>query len=124
MMCVFDLRRGKAGMAFITDSSPQGPNAIIVVDLASKKSWRRLSGRPSTSPVPGFVPIIEGQPLIFTDDKGKQQSLRVGVDGIAISADGKRLFYCPLASRKLFSVSTDALCDLKQSDAAVEKNSY
>jgi sugar lactone lactonase YvrE len=38
----FDLRRGKAGMAFITDSSDQGVNGIIVVDLDSGKSWRRL----------------------------------------------------------------------------------
>jgi sugar lactone lactonase YvrE len=31
----FDLRRGSAGVAFITDSSDQGPNGLIVVDLAS-----------------------------------------------------------------------------------------
>ena len=31
----FDLRRGQEGMAFITDSSQNGPNGIIVVDLAS-----------------------------------------------------------------------------------------
>ena len=29
----FDLRRGKEGMAFITDSAQKGPNGIIVVDL-------------------------------------------------------------------------------------------
>ena len=31
----FDLRRGEAGLAFITDSSSTGPNGIIVVDLAT-----------------------------------------------------------------------------------------
>src|SRR5713101_1851780 len=37
----FDLHRGAEGIAFITDSSSAGPNGIIVVDLASGKSWRR-----------------------------------------------------------------------------------
>ena len=32
----FDLRRGTEGMAFITDSSDQGANGIIVVDLKHK----------------------------------------------------------------------------------------
>ena len=36
----FDLHRGAEGMAFITDSASTGANAIIVVDLASGKSWR------------------------------------------------------------------------------------
>ena len=30
----FDLRKGTAGVAYITDSSDKGPNGIIVVDLA------------------------------------------------------------------------------------------
>ncbi|MBU6454158.1 MAG: gluconolaconase [Cyanobacteria bacterium REEB67] len=115
----FDLRRGKGGMAFITDSSGSGPNGIIVVDLARKKSWRRLNDHASTRPMPGFVPIIEGQPLVFVNDKGQRQSLKVGADGIAIGADGKNLYYCPLSSRKLFSVSVDALCDQKLSDVEV-----
>lgn len=35
----------------------------------------------------------------------------MGTDGIAISADGSRLYYCPLGTRKLYSVATDALAD-------------
>jgi len=48
----FDLRRGEQGMAFITDSSAQ-TNGIIVVDLASGQSWRRLHEHPSTLPQRG-----------------------------------------------------------------------
>ncbi len=107
----FDLSRGKAGMAFITDSSSTCP-AIIVVDLASGDSLRRLSDHSSVRPVSGFLPMIEGEPLT---------NLHVGSDGIAIGADGKRLFYCPLSSRKLYSVSIDALCDRKLSDDEVAK---
>jgi sugar lactone lactonase YvrE len=43
----------------------------------------------------------------------------MGADGIAISADGSRLFYCPLSSRRLYSVSAEALADRGQDDAAV-----
>jgi hypothetical protein len=42
----FDLRRGSEGMAFITDSAQKGPNGIIIVDLASGQSWRRLHDHP------------------------------------------------------------------------------
>ena len=35
----------------------------------------------------------------------------MGSDGIAISSDGSRLYYCPLSSRKLYSVDTDVLAD-------------
>jgi sugar lactone lactonase YvrE len=43
----------------------------------------------------------------------------MGSDGIAISADGVRLYYCPLGSRKLYSVDTDALCDRSLDDKEV-----
>jgi sugar lactone lactonase YvrE len=51
--------------------------------------------------------------------KGKPQYVQVGADGIAISNDGKRLFYCPLSSLGLYSVSVDALADSKVTDAQV-----
>lgn len=54
-----DLRWGEEGMAFITDSSEEGPNGIVVVDLASGRSWRKLNDHPSTKPVPGFLPVVE-----------------------------------------------------------------
>ena len=45
--------------------------------------------------------------------------LEVGADGIAISADAKTLYYCPLIGRHLYSVSVDALADRGKSDAEV-----
>ena len=67
----FDLRRGKEGIAFITDSSQNGPNAIIVVDLASGESWRRLNNHPSTKPedIQTFLPIVEGIPVFRLSTK-------------------------------------------------------
>lgn len=107
----FDLRRGKGGLAYITDSSGTGPNGIIVVDLASGRSWRHLNDHPSTKAVKQFVPIVEGQALLERQPGKPPKHLGIGSDGIAISADGERLFYCPLASRRLYSVSVDALSE-------------
>jgi sugar lactone lactonase YvrE len=117
----FDLRRGKEGMAFITDSSKKGPNGIIVVDLASGKSWRRLNNHASTLPEAGFLPVVEGRPLMKRPAGEQPSHLKIGSDGIAISHDGKRLLYCPLSSRRLYSVSVDALADPAKSDAEVAK---
>ncbi len=47
------------------------------------------------------------------------QNLAMGADGIAIGADGSLLYYCPLASRRLYSVGIDALCDRAMSDEGV-----
>jgi len=112
----FDLHRGREGMAFITDS---GANAIIVVDLASQESWRRLSGHSSTISDPQFLPVVEGEILEMRLPGTAPAKLEVGADGIAISADAKTLYYCPLTGRHLYSVSVDALADRTKSDADV-----
>ncbi len=117
----FDLSRGKAGMAFITDSSSRGKNALIVVDLATGKSMRRLEDHISVRAVPGFIPFVEGSPLLYIAPNGECTSLKVGCDGIAIGADGEHLYYCPLSSRKLYSVSLNALCDPDVSEDDVAK---
>ena len=110
----FDLRRGSEGMAFITDSAQNGPNGIIVVDLASGESWRRLHDHHSTKAeeLQTFLPIVEGRPFLEHQPNGSvKQGAGMGSDGIAISSDGVRLYYCPLGSRKLYSVDTDALVE-------------
>ena len=116
----FDLRRGNAGIAYITDSSGNGPNGIIVVDLDSGKSWRRLNDHPSTKAVQNFLPSVEGQ-VVRNRPSANQPStpITIGSDGIAISADGKTLYYCPLAGRRLYSVSTDALANEQITDEQV-----
>ena len=115
----FDLRKGREGTAYITDSSDKGPNAIIVVDLATGTSRRRLNAHPSTTAEPDFRAFPEGMDMRSRRPGAPPQNIRVGADGIAISADGARLYYCPLASRKLYSVSCDALLDATLSDAQV-----
>lgn len=119
----FDLRRGEEGAAYITDSSNKGANGIIVVDLASGESWRKLNDHSSTKALqlPEFQPIVEGRPFLDKSEGKTKQGAGMGTDGIAISADGARLFYCPLGSRRLYSVETDALIDKSIDDEAVAK---
>src|SRR4051812_13820324 len=93
----FDLGRGSEGTAYLTDSSDQGPNGIVVVDIASGKSWRRLNDHPSTKAEPNFKPIVEGQPLMSRPPIGPAAYMKMGSDGIALSPDGKTLYYCALA---------------------------
>lgn len=115
----FDLRKGRGGVAYITDSSISGPGGIIVVDLASGESWRKLSGHASTSPDPAFVPVVEGERFAIREKGKPPVSLTVASDGIAISADGETLYYCPLSSRHLYSVPTALLLDRAAPDEKV-----
>ncbi|MGY1714534.1 L-dopachrome tautomerase-related protein [Geodermatophilus sp. SYSU D01106] len=117
----FDLRRGEAGAAFITDSADQGPNAVIVVDLASGESWRRLHEHPGTKALtpPDLRMVVEGQTFCERSEDGSTAPVTMGADGIAIAADGSRLYWCPLASRRWYSVAVDALLDRSLDDDAV-----
>ena len=121
----FDLQRGKEGIAYITDSAQNGPNGIIVVDLASGESWRRLNDHPSTKAedLRTFLPIVEGRPFLVKqeEDGSTKLAANMGSDGIAISATGEWLYYCPLASRRLYSVSTEALSNRSVDDQYVSR---
>jgi len=107
----FDLRRGKGGVAYITDSSLKGTNGLIIVDIETGESHRRLTGHPSTKPDQQFLPIVEGRPLMNRPPAGKPTHMTFGSDGIAISHNGKHLYYSPLSSRRLYRVRTDVLVD-------------
>lgn len=115
----FDLRKGQDGVAYITDSSDKGTNGLIIVDLATGSSRRRLHNHPSTKPEPNFLPFVEGQPMMQRKAGQPPQYMKLGSDGIAISSDGTRLFYCPLAGRRLYSVDTDALLNESMTDDQV-----
>ena len=113
----FDLRYGREGTAYITDSGNPG---IITVDLASGIATRHLDKHPSTQVVPKFVPYVEGDAMYATKPGKFPGYVQFASDGIALSADGSRLFYCPLASRHLYSVPTALLRNGKVAEKLVE----
>jgi len=110
-----DLRRGKAGTAFISDSSEKGPNGIVVVDLATGKSRRVLNNAPSVQAEPGFTPVVSGIPVLKRSKRSKRsvppKHDKTGVDGITLTPDGKYLYYCPNEGHHLYRVSTQTLAD-------------
>ncbi len=112
---VIEYGRGESGTAYISDCGPAGPNGIIVVDLDTGRSWRRLSGHSSVRGAAagaGFSISAEGETLAPTS---------VGIDGLALSPDGKTLWWTPLGSYGLYRMPTDALADTTRSDEEVER---
>ncbi|KAI1851320.1 hypothetical protein JX265_000446 [Neoarthrinium moseri] len=106
----FDLRpdvsESGEGIAYITDSSSEGRNAIIIVDLGSGESWRHLELTKWVRSQNQFLPFIWGQPIYYAQASRPVSYWPLGSDGIALSADGERLYWGPLGSRYLYSVPT------------------
>ncbi len=63
--------------------------------------------------------FAEGRPVYQTLPGHPPKAVNFAADGIAISNDGKTLYYCPINGTKLYAVSTDALRDRSKSDAQV-----
>jgi sugar lactone lactonase YvrE len=105
-----DLRAGKEGVAYITDS---GVGGIIVVDLASGFSWRHLDGHPSVLPTPGLQQMTEGRPFVQHKPSGEMAAPDFRSDGIALSPDGSTLYYNSVVSRDVWAVPTALLLDPK-----------
>lgn len=88
--------------AYITDS---GTGAIVVVDLVTGKSRRRLASHSSTKAEPGYVPIIGGREL--RNESGNVPQIHA--DGIAIDSSGTYLYYHALTAKTLYRIKTSVL---------------
>ncbi len=88
-----------------------GSPAIVVVDTKTWTSWRLLEKHPSVL-AKSVLPFVNGQPLDLPWD--------VGVDSIAISADGKFLYYASIYDDTLHSIPTDKLHDRSIPVAEIE----
>jgi sugar lactone lactonase YvrE len=91
--------------AYITDSGVRG--AIVVVDLATGEANRLLDGDPSTQAKKGLVVKADGKPLRRPDGKGVEFS----ADGIALSQDGKYLYWQAIKGDTLYRIATSALTE-------------
>ncbi|MCJ1234161.1 hypothetical protein MMC14_002119 [Varicellaria rhodocarpa] len=100
----FDLRPSLTpsglGVAYITDSSTEGRNGLITVDLGTGASWRHLDNTP------------QGEAVYSIPGPGLPASyLSFGADGIALSADGENLYWTSVGSRYLHAIPTACLRD-------------
>lgn len=110
-----DLTHGSQGTAYVADSSFGDHPALVVVDLASGKQRRVLAGDPSIVAQQDFVTQLDGVPMRYQGSKTPFP--HGGVDSLALTADGSRLYYSPLTSRHLWSLPTSALSNFDLDDA-------
>ncbi|KAF2098335.1 hypothetical protein NA57DRAFT_40469 [Rhizodiscina lignyota] len=110
----FDLRSsltssGK-GIGYITDSSTEGRNGLIVVDLGSGESWRYLDTNPTVRPEGQFLAFLWGTSLYsLPSPNASLAHINFGSDGIALGADGEDLYWGAVGSRYMYSIPTSAL---------------
>lgn len=106
----FDLRSNVTesgqGIAYIVDSSNEGRNGFIILDLGSGKSWRQLNQHPSTLRTFEDVPSYQGIPFYQRTMGQPLGNLQEGLDGAELSLDGSILYYSPLTSDYLYSIET------------------
>lgn len=98
----------KNGFAYITDSGNGWPNhpvvgGIIIYNIKTKTFRRVLNEHYSTQDFPGFIFDIDNRPVY------SNTPMKLGADGIALSADRSTLYYCPLTARNLYSINTSLL---------------
>jgi sugar lactone lactonase YvrE len=89
--------------AYLTDSGARG--AIVVVDLGTGTARRALDGHPSTQPDKTVVVSHGGKPLRRPDGRG----VEFASDGIALSPDGRTLYWQAIKGRTLYSIPAEAL---------------
>ncbi|MCC9022094.1 major royal jelly family protein [Bacillus nakamurai] len=102
----------KNGFAYITDSGNGWPDhpldgGIIVFNIRTRTFRRVLDRHFSTQDFPGFHFEIDNRP-VFTN-----KPIKIGADGIALSAERKVLYYCQVTGRNLYAIDTSLLQDFQ-----------
>ena len=90
-------------VAYLTDSGAKG--ALVVVDLTNGKARRVLDGDPSTQADPNITVTWNGKPLRRPDGRG----VDFNADGIALSLDGKTLYWQAIKGKNLYRLPTSTL---------------
>ncbi|QQX91521.1 SMP-30/gluconolactonase/LRE family protein [Gluconobacter sphaericus] len=111
------LSHGAQGTVFVTDSSFGTSPGLVIVDVATQQARRVLTKHPAILPETGFLAIVEGEPRRYIP--GHPQLVSGGVDAIALTKDEKRLYFAPLTSRRLYSLSVDLLADPASDDVVL-----
>jgi sugar lactone lactonase YvrE len=109
----------KNGFVYIADSgifSDPLRGGIIVYNMKDKSFRRVLDRHYSVQDVPAYWFSIRGKRI------NADSPMRTGADGIALSADRKTLYWCPLSSRSLYAINTLFLRDFEAPEELIEKN--
>jgi sugar lactone lactonase YvrE len=99
-----DIRIAPDGsFAYLTDSG--SPGGLIVVDLATGDAWRMLSGDATTEAERSVLVRIDGKVLRRPDGRAPM----FNADGIALSPDGRYLYWQALTGKTLYRIGTNLL---------------
>ena len=104
------------GFVYIADSgifSDPLEGGLIVYNMRTREFRRVLHQHVSTQDEPDFWFRIADKPV------WRDRPMRTGADGIALSADRKTLYWCPLTGRHLYCIDTALLQDFTTPDANV-----
>jgi sugar lactone lactonase YvrE len=100
--------------AYLTDAGAKG--ALVVVDIQNGRARRVLDGHPSTQAERNVVVKIDGQELRRPDGRG----VEFAADSIALSPDGRTLYWKALTGRTLYRITTDVLENPRLSEKDIE----
>ena len=104
--------------AYFTDSGM--PGGLVVLDLNSGKAWRVLSDEPSTQFEKDVVILVDGKPLRRPD--GRQPLFNA--DSIALSKDGKVLYWKALTGKTMYRILTEALQKASQDPSLAKAEKF
>ena len=99
------------GIAYITDSSNEGRNGIIILDLGTGESWRHLDADPRVRSAQQVLYSVWGTQYYNKNGRGQSIFHYTGADGIALTDNGDTLFWSPTGSHFLYSIPTQRLRD-------------
>lgn len=108
----------KNGFIYIADSgiySDPIEGGLIVYNMRTKELRRVLHQHYSTQDVPGYWFEIAGKKV------WRDRPMRTGADGIALAADRKKLYWCPLTGRNLYCIDTSLLQDMSTPHEEIER---
>jgi len=100
------------GVAYITDSSQQRRNGIVIVDLGTKEAWRHLDGTPFVSAEKQHLASVWGEEVYFLPDPTQPFTFDpTGADGIALLDGGDTIVWSITGGRHLYSIANQYLLD-------------
>lgn len=109
------------GYVYITDSGCGWPDhpldgGIIVFNMRTGEFRRVLDRHESTQDFPKFRFEIDTEPVY------RNKPLKIGADGIALSADRGTLYYCQVTGRNLYSIDTSLLRDFSTPQETIRRS--
>ncbi|WP_183586270.1 L-dopachrome tautomerase-related protein [Paenibacillus rhizosphaerae] len=109
------------GCVYITDSGCGWQDhpldgGIIVYNMNTKTFRRVLDRHYSTQDFPKFRFMIDTEPVY------RNKPLKIGADGIALSADRGTLYYCQVTGRNLYAIDTALLRDYGTTEETIRRS--